>query len=258
MDVAYRLCPETDLCGMLGDAKRAIAWMKAKAGQYDVNPDRVVIAGGSAGGHLALLAAYVPDDPRLTPHELREGDLSVRAVVAYYPAVDMRVTYEKVIGIQPNTWTVSQVAGSVQRTLDTAARYGVHGGREGTDEGNNGTVFGRLVDNTARALSYTEVMACLLGGQPDDAPDMYDLASPIAHVSPTCPPTLLFQGAHDWHMPLSSARALRRKLMYAGVPVVYVEFPQTDHAFDLVAFPRLSPSAQASLYDLDRFLALML
>ncbi|MFQ5857008.1 MAG: hypothetical protein ACE5LU_15450 [Anaerolineae bacterium] len=43
----------------------------------------------------------------------------------------------------------------------------------------------------------------------------------------------------------------------AGVPVVYHEFPQTEHAFDLVVLPRCSPAAQAALYDVDRFLALM-
>jgi acetyl esterase/lipase len=232
--------------------------MKANAGEYGVDPERVVVAGGSAGGHLALLAAYAPNDPWLTPDELRGADLSVRAVVAYYPAVDMLATYEKVTGIQPSVWTVSQIAGGVQRTLHAMARYGVHGGREGTCAGGSGTALGRLVDSTARSPSYAEVMTCLLGGQPDEVPEMYDLASPITHVSPICPPTLLFQGTHDWHMPLPPARALCRKLMDAGVPVVYVEFPQTDHAFDLVALPRLSPSVQASLYDVDHFLALML
>ena len=60
MDVAYRLYPETDMLGMVGDAKRAIAWMKAQGPAYGVNPERVVVAGGSAGGYLALLAAYTP------------------------------------------------------------------------------------------------------------------------------------------------------------------------------------------------------
>jgi acetyl esterase/lipase len=257
MDVAYRLCPETDLYGMVGDVKRAIAWMKANAGDYGVNPDRVVVAGGSAGGHLALLAAYAPNDPDLTPDELRGADLSVRAVVSYYAAVDMPATYEKVTGIQNSRRRMSQIADAVQITAEVMARYCVNGSREGVNEGGGSTVFRRLVDSSAQSHSYPEIMACLLGGQPDEVPDMYDLASPITHVSPTCPPTLLFQGTHDWHMPLSAARALHRKLMDASVPVVYVEFPQTDHAFDLVALPRLSPPAQAALYDVDRFLLLM-
>jgi acetyl esterase/lipase len=52
-------------------------------------------------------------------------------------------------------------------------------------------------------------------------------------------------------------RTLAQRLEASGVPVVYVEFPQTEHAFDLVILPRLSPAAQAALYDVDRFLGLV-
>jgi len=38
MDVAYRLCPEVDIHGMIGDVKRAIAWMKDNASRYGVDP----------------------------------------------------------------------------------------------------------------------------------------------------------------------------------------------------------------------------
>jgi dipeptidyl aminopeptidase/acylaminoacyl peptidase len=60
---------------------------------------------------------------------------------------------------------------------------------------------------------------------------MYDLASPISHVSAASPPTLLFQGKHDWIVPVASARRLYHALAAAGVPVVYVEFPRTVHGF---------------------------
>jgi acetyl esterase/lipase len=79
MDVAYRLCPEVDVVGMVGDAKRAVAWMKANAARLGVNPQRVVLMGASAGGHVALLAAYGSDQPRLTPEELRGVDTSAAA-----------------------------------------------------------------------------------------------------------------------------------------------------------------------------------
>lgn len=50
MDVAYRLLPEGDFFAQIGDAKRAIAWLKANAARYGVDPARIVIGGGSAGG----------------------------------------------------------------------------------------------------------------------------------------------------------------------------------------------------------------
>jgi acetyl esterase/lipase len=45
MDVAYRLCPEVDIYGMIGDVKRAIAWIKAEASCYGVNPEKIVLGG---------------------------------------------------------------------------------------------------------------------------------------------------------------------------------------------------------------------
>lgn len=51
-------------------------------------------------------------------------------------------------------------------------------------------------------------------------------------------------------------RTLARKLEDAGVPVVLVEYPQTEHAFDLI-LPEISPVAQAALYEVERFLALV-
>jgi acetyl esterase/lipase len=48
MDVAYRLCPEVDIYGMIGDVKRAVAWMKANAAIYRVNPERVVSGAAQA------------------------------------------------------------------------------------------------------------------------------------------------------------------------------------------------------------------
>jgi len=47
------------------DARRAIQTVRARAGDYHINPNRIVVIGFSAGGHLAALAAtqFVPGDP---------------------------------------------------------------------------------------------------------------------------------------------------------------------------------------------------
>ena len=96
----------------------------------------------------------------------------------------------------------------------------------------------------------------LLGGTPNEVPELYRLGSPINHVGPHCPPTLLLQGAHDMGGMVPDVRHLHWTLRQAGVPSVYVEFPDTEHGFDLI-FPKWSPAAQAATYDTERFLALM-
>jgi acetyl esterase/lipase len=100
------------------------------------------------------------------------------------------------------------------------------------------------------------LMTNLLGGSPDEVPEIYELASPITHAGPHSPPTLLLQGEHDSFLPASVSHALHCRLAEAGVPSVYVQFPRTGHGFDM-PLPRYAPAAQAALYDVERFLALM-
>jgi acetyl esterase/lipase len=94
VDVAYRLFPETDVPGMVADAKRAAAWVRAQAADLGIDPDRIVLGGGSAGGHLSLLAAYAREDPALTPPELAGSDPPVQAVVSLYGQVHLAAMYD--------------------------------------------------------------------------------------------------------------------------------------------------------------------
>ena len=238
MDVAYRLYPETDMLGMVGDAKRAIAWMKAQGQAYGVNPERVVVAGGSSGGHLALLAAYTPKDGALTPDDVGETDLSVRAVISCYGPTDLRAYYDHT---QQDIWgdlgqaTEARPPGPlIRRVLGTSyERLGL--GKTGAGGG---------------------AMEPLLGGTPETVPERYALFSPTTHVQPGCPPTLLIQGKEDVIAPVTATNLLCEQLVAAGVPAVNIVFPHAEHGFDLV-LPRFSPAAQAALYYEERFLALM-
>ena len=250
MDVAYRLCPEVGIHGMVTDARRAVAWIKTNAASYGVDPGRVVLAGGSSGGHVALLAAYASGHPGLTPDGLGETDTSVRAVVAYYGMSDAGAVYEHFcaafgsLGKAP----ASGKTGILHRLTGTMSRLGTGG-----DAAEPDFSFGRDVGQIGL---FPWLMANLLGGLPDEVPEVYQLASPVAHVGPGSPPTLLLQGAHDSFLPARVTRALHARLLEAGVPSVYVEFPGTEHGFDLV-LPRVAPAAQAALYDVERFLALV-
>jgi acetyl esterase/lipase len=93
MDVAYRLFPEADFMGMVHDTKHAIAWMKAHAPAYDINLERIIVGGGSAGAHLALLAAYTASSNQPTPTDLKGVDLGVYGVISLYGQSDLLATY---------------------------------------------------------------------------------------------------------------------------------------------------------------------
>jgi acetyl esterase/lipase len=123
-------------------------------------------------------------------------------------------------------------------------------------EGETPVPVGTKVD-PKKAFAYAARFDILLGGWPKDVPDIYELASPISHVHPGCPPTLLIQGEQDFVTPVDATCALHKKLVDLGVPAINVIYPWTDHGFDLLS-PRINLVARSALYDVDRFLALML
>ncbi len=238
MDVAYRLAPETDMAGMAGDVKRAVAWLKNHAEEYGVDPERIVLVGGSAGAHIALLAGYTPHLPALTPEDVDGMDLTVRAVISHYGPTDLRAFYN-----YADWGHAASPDGVTRKIIRSPFLQRLTPGGDAPDRMN--------FEKGMLAISQ------VFPGAPDEAPEWYALLSPVEHVRPDCPPTLLLYGGNDFLVPHAAARALDEKLRAAGVSSVYVVFPQAEHAFDLI-FPQWSPAAQASYYDVDHFLALMM
>ena len=53
----YALAPSIDVDGIVGQVRAAIAWVWRNAADLEIDRDRIVVAGHSAGGHLATMAA---------------------------------------------------------------------------------------------------------------------------------------------------------------------------------------------------------
>jgi acetyl esterase/lipase len=89
--IEYRLSGEAPFPAAIQDVKCAIRWMRANAAKLGVDPNKIGLAGGSAGGHLVLLAAYSnSDDPELEGTGGNPGVSSrVQAVVDLYGPVQL-------------------------------------------------------------------------------------------------------------------------------------------------------------------------
>lgn len=83
----YRLSPRATFPDHIIDVKSAIRWIKEHGAEYGADPDFIVITGGSAGGHLASLAALTPNDPAYQPG-FEEVDTRVQACVPFYGVYD--------------------------------------------------------------------------------------------------------------------------------------------------------------------------
>ncbi|MEX2158623.1 MAG: alpha/beta hydrolase [Dehalococcoidia bacterium] len=76
----YRLSGEAQWPAMIEDVRTAFDWMRANAGDLEIDRDRIAVEGNSAGGHLALMLAATA----------KPGELA--ACIAFYGPADMTRT----------------------------------------------------------------------------------------------------------------------------------------------------------------------
>jgi len=76
----------------LADINYAIRWAKLNARDLKTKPELIGISGQSSGGHLAMLAAMRPHDPRYTAIPLPAGspahDATVKCVIMSWPVIN--------------------------------------------------------------------------------------------------------------------------------------------------------------------------
>jgi acetyl esterase/lipase len=82
----YRLSAEAKFPAQLQDSNAALRFLRAHARDYRIDPAKVGVWGGSAGGHLAALTAVTARDTTLDPAAGADG--GVQAAVTWYGVYD--------------------------------------------------------------------------------------------------------------------------------------------------------------------------
>jgi acetyl esterase/lipase len=90
LSLEYRTSPQHRWPRQMTDVKAAIAWARANVSQFGGDPNFVVAAGCSAGGHLAALAGLTAGDPRFQADLPADADTSVDGVVSLYGLYDWK------------------------------------------------------------------------------------------------------------------------------------------------------------------------
>lgn len=158
--VDYRLSPVAKFPAQIHDIKAAVRYLRAHAAKLGVPASPIVVAGSSAGGHLAALVGVS------NGHEELEGKVGAELAAS------------------------SDVQGIV-------SLYGAS------------NLTSILAQSTPHGLSVrVPALDLLLGGQPDKAPEIARLASPVFHVDASDPPLYMLHGDQDNQMPINQSHEL--------------------------------------------------
>jgi acetyl esterase/lipase len=194
--VNYRLSGEARFPAAIQDVKASIRFLRAHAGEYGIDPRRVIVWGGSAGGQLAALVATACDTPAFAPRpSLGRGSREQG------PAAD-------VYGTDAIKAASADVA--VSDCVQGAAIW-----------------YGVLDLSTTTVAS----VAAYLGCDPKVCAKVAGDASPLTHVGAGDPPMLLIQGLADRTVSPGQTRAMTLALEAAKVPVETLYIPGADHGW---------------------------
>lgn len=89
LSISYRFIQEAPFPAQLIDCKTAIRWARAHAETYGYNPDKIIVGGNSAGGHLASLLGVTNGDTRYDVGMYLEYTSDVQAVVDKFGPVNL-------------------------------------------------------------------------------------------------------------------------------------------------------------------------
>lgn len=144
----YRLGPAYHHPIELGDAQRALRWVRANAGRYSIDTARVGIMGFSAGGHLASTAAthFDAGNPSAADSvDRRSCRPSFQILV--YPVITMDATFThsgsrtNLLGSSPSQALVDLLSNEKQVTSKTPQAFLVHTKDDGVVPFKNAQVY---------------------------------------------------------------------------------------------------------------------
>jgi acetyl esterase/lipase len=165
------------------DMNRAVRFIRYHAKDYGIDPDRIGITGASAGGHLSLMLGTAGDNGTANASDpIDRVSSRVQAVACFFPATDF-LNYGK--------------AGDAKiHATDHAPPY-------------------------RAAFDYRELdkksMLWVPITDPNRLEEIARQISPVTHVTPDDPPTLIIHGDADRLVPLQQSELIVEKLKKAGV-----------------------------------------
>jgi pimeloyl-ACP methyl ester carboxylesterase len=203
----YRLAPEVKLPAIIEDLRDAFRWLHEQGPKlFHADPERVAVAGGSAGGYLTLMAGLTA---RPRP----------RALVAYWGYGDVDGDWYT----QPSAFYRKQPLVSKEEA-DRAVGGKVLTGTEGSTAAQRAR--GRFYLYLRQHGLWTREVT---GFDPQKERARLDLYCPVRNVTADYPPTLLVHGTEDTDVPYEQSAAMAKELARHKVPHELVTVPGAGH-----------------------------
>jgi acetyl esterase/lipase len=188
--------PRFTIPEIVKDMNRAVRFIRFHAKDYHIDPDRIGITGGSAGGHLSLMQGTAGDTGDKSSNDpVDQTSSRVQAVACFFPPTDF-LNYGK-----PG-----------ENALGRGVLSGFKAPFDFQEFDTDKRVF-RPITDEAKILE--------IGRQ----------ISPITHASADDPPTLIIHGDADLLVPIQQAEVILDKLKSAGVETKLVVRKGASHGW---------------------------
>jgi len=201
--IQYRLGEAGGFPENIRDCRNAIRFIRQNAKRFNIDPNRIEVTGGSAGGHLSLMVAMVPEDfPDGGPTPGLEGiSARVAGSFSYIPPTDFVRFWDQ--------------------------------GPDDAITNADGKISFRGPDGKIPYDSHPRLRLLFHGITPDsdEHKTLYTSMSPLGQVRKDVPPLLICDGENDPIVPGLHGQALYAKLKKAGADATYWLTPGGGHAF---------------------------
>lgn len=207
VSIDYRLAPETLLPEIIGDVEDGIRWVREKGpALFHADPERIAIAGASAGGYLTLTAGF-----RVNPRPV--------ALVPLFGYGDLLAPWYNEPSPHPRH---NQSKISREEALRQVSGPPIADDRDRKGNGGKFYVYCRQQGMWPLGVSKWD---------PKTTPEKFFPYMPIKNVTADYPPTFLIHGDHDTDVPHSESVRMAAELERNHVDHRLVILQNGEHGF---------------------------
>lgn len=208
VSIDYRLAPETKLESIIEDLEDAYRWVYNEGpALFHIDPDRIAVSGGSAGGYLTLMSGF-----RVRPFP--------KVLVSFYGYGDITGSWYS----KPDPFYNQEDKVSRGKAL------------EAIGDSTISEIPQSYMEKRIQFYLYCRQLGLwpleVSGHNPQDENGWFFEYEPIKNITRNYPPTVLLHGEKDTDVPFEQSVMMARELKFNGIDYELIRNPEWGHGFD--------------------------